>query len=1101
MIEKWNDVMRETPPDGVPPVRFPGAELILNDEDPKQPPAKKVIRLNEAQLKELRIQLQYYLDKGMLRPSSSDYAAPVFFVPKPHTSPVKWRMAVDYRLLNSITRRDGYPLPAADSVIDAMRGSTVFSKIDLTQFFHQIPVHPDSIRKTAITTRYGNYEWTVCPFGIHNCPPLAQRLMHTIFRDYLDIFMVVFMDDILIFSKTVEEHKEHLDKVFERMREQSLYAHPEKVELYRTEMTYLGYGLNAKGVYITDESKEAISNWDIPKPNAPNKKGNRKPNPDGKTAIRTFLGMASFFRRFIPKLAERAKPISDMLDPDTPFDWGEKQQAAFDDIKRCLLSDMVLQTPDPSKKFYIYPDASLVGVGAVLMQVDVADPERKRLKACAFMSKKLNATEFKWGTYEKELWAMILSLMKWKHYIIASPVEIRTDHQSLKWFKSQGKLTDKVIRWLDFMSEFDYSIVHIPRDLNVVADAFSKTPKFYEEVEAFANLAPLNSVKIVRHSDSWFCSMLPKYVARLNAVVTRSKQRTAKKKTTPEKPETPKANANAAENADEPSTSSKPRASERVTVPDLYQDVREAETVVSRMDQQFVADLKASYTRDKFAKNIIENIERYPNYVMLNDLLYRRDLKHARRLYVPELATVERFGDARKNTVTTMRRHLLLEFHEHKMTGGHQGVQRTLKMLSRYFWWPTIRKDVEYHVKTCERCQRTKAYHLRPPGVYKGWKPSLRKWNKISIDFITGLPETMSRNNAIFVVLDSTSRRVILIAVNMSINATQTAKLMFDRVVSQHGLPQSILSDNDVRFKSVWQKVFKSTGTDLNFTPSYHPIANSANERSHQVIEDFLRSYVVNVKNVKEWDEQLPACEFCLNNHENTDTKRTPFELDAGQHPLDPISVQFYGDQDGVLEDWQFHSNRAVDLYRKAQELRLSRINKNRIYPAIKAGDMVMLSTEHLKWAEKTARGSKLTDRWIGPFPVKSVAKNKLSVTLNLEKSSQWTFWPIVPVNRVKPYHKDRRTLRDHEQPPTAETIEGDEYFEVESIVDQRFNKRTKSFEFRVKFLGYEESDNRWIPERELADTCTDLLREYKELLKQAEEMNESPFETEVVDE
>ena len=318
--EKHKDVFRPYPPAGVPPVRFPGAELKLEDGDPFNPPAKKSVHLNESQLFELRLQLQYYLEQGFIRPSDSAYATPVFFVPKPHTHPVKWRMACDYRALNSIVRRDQYPLPAVEQIIDVLKGSRVFSKLDLSQYFHQIPVAEQHVHKTAITTRYGNFEWLVVPFGIHNAPAIAQRVANVIFQDFLDHFVVIFMDDILIFSKDIETHHKHLDLFLERMKKHNLYAHTDKCEFYRTRIEYLGLGIHENGIFITDASKEAIRNWQIPKPNQQNKKQNRRANPDGKTSIRTFLGMVSFFRKFIPRLTEKAYSISKLLDPKYTFD-------------------------------------------------------------------------------------------------------------------------------------------------------------------------------------------------------------------------------------------------------------------------------------------------------------------------------------------------------------------------------------------------------------------------------------------------------------------------------------------------------------------------------------------------------------------------------------------------------------------------------------------------------------------------------------------------------------------------------------------------------------------------------------------------------------
>ena len=233
MCTKHEGVFLKNPPPGVPPERFPGASLKLDiDLDNQPPPAKRVLRLSESQLTELRVQLEYYIERGWLRPSNSPYATPVFFAAKPHTSPVKWRMCCDYRLLNKVTRRDAYPLPPVDVLIDRLRGAKIFSKIDLTQYFHQIPMHPESIAATAITTRYGNYEWTVVPFGLANALAVAQRMANILFQDFIDDFVVIFMDDILVFSDSIEAHERHLNQLFERMKEHKLYAHPDKCELY-----------------------------------------------------------------------------------------------------------------------------------------------------------------------------------------------------------------------------------------------------------------------------------------------------------------------------------------------------------------------------------------------------------------------------------------------------------------------------------------------------------------------------------------------------------------------------------------------------------------------------------------------------------------------------------------------------------------------------------------------------------------------------------------------------------------------------------------------------------------------------------------------------
>ena len=1033
--EKYPDVFKALPPKGVPPVRFPGAELSINDGDPEQPPYAKVVRLTQSQLAELKVQLEYYLEREFIRPSSSSYATPVFFVPKPHTDPIKWRMVCDYRALNKLDKRDAYPLPAIDTVLDSLRGAKVYSKMDLTQYFHQIPMHPDSIHKTAITTRYGNFEWLVVPFGLRNAPSIAQRLANVLFWDFLDDFIIVFMDDILIYAKDYEDMEQKLDKLFQRMRETRLIAHPEKCEFFCEKLEYLGLGIYADGVFITDQSKEAISKWEVPNvPNQRNKKQNRRPNVDGKTSIRTFIGMCSFFRKFIPRLTETLEPVSRLLQPEyeIPRDWGEEQDAAFKEVKEKLLSSEVLALFDPKKKAYIYPDASDVGVGGVLMQYD---DERNILRPVSYMSSKLNATQLRRSTYEKELWALVKCFQVWKHYLADVEIEVRTDHSPLKYFHTQGKLTDKLVRWLDFLSEFQFTIVHVPRDQNIGADGLSKTPAFYGDSINYATVD--NAIAVYQLADIINSSRYDvSYIDRLAAIGLQVASHTR---------------------------------------------TRSSSQEASPIRSPIIDAIKRSYKDDPFVAQLEERPQAYPHYRLVNDLWYRMDRKFGMRILVPKRAVIERTSRDITSTVGTtvlLRKHLLLEFHESEFLGLHQGVVRTLRMLTRYFYWPGMARDVEYHVRTCDKCQRVKARHTLPLGKYVGWKPSPRGWSEISIDLITDLPRTTKGNSAIHVTMDSRSRRVRIDAVPIEITAEGIGELLFNTVVRDHGLPRRILHDNDVRYVSrLWAALWKKCGTHLTFTPSYHPIANSANERSHQVIEDALRTFVANIE---EWDEHIPATEFAMNNQVNADTMFTPFQIDCGQHPLDPVGVMTNETDDiGVLKNWKKSVRVHMQLYLEAQQKRLDRINKNRIYPKFEVGQQVLMSTQFLRFADPALKNKHLKPRWIGPLTVKSISRNNLAVRLDFSRYPDWKIHDVIPVTRIKPYHKEQFGIRGMFEEPLPDVIDDVEYYEVEKIVARKFDRRKRTYRYLIKYLGYDADRNEWQWEDDIRDTCEDLIKEY----------------------
>ena len=1035
-MEKHSDVFVKDLPPGVSETRREVGELKIRDGDPEDPPASKVIRLNSSQLTELRTQLAFNLERGFIRPSSSAYATPVFFVAKPHTSPVKWRMCCDYRLLNSIMKKDANPLPAPDQIIDRLQGAKFFSKIDLTTFFHQIPIEKESIHKTAITTRYGNFEWLVVPFGLHNAPPTAVRFANRIFMDFLDKFVIIFMDDILIFSNTAEEHKEHLEQLFNRMREYKVYAHPDKCELLVQKLWYLGIGISPEGVFISDTTKEAIMNWEIPRPNQKNKKGNRRANPDGKTAIRTFLGMVSFFRKFIPRLSERAKPLYDLLHADASFsDWNYTHDMAFFDLRDALLSSDVLQIPDSRKPFVIYPDASKVGVGGVLMQ-DQGDG----LKPCAYVSAKLTEAMLKRGAYETELWAMIKCLQTWKHYLHGTSVEIRTDHAPLKYYHTQGKLTDKVVRWLDFLSEFDFTVKHVPREQNMAADCFSKNPQFYENDDAIwkGHNETISEAAVLEQSEVIALLGQGPYAVKTNYFTA---MRTFEVKTDKFK--------------------------------SSGDDFLNVLTRGARTEQltKWLEVLKLSYQTDPFSKGIIANIKQHDNWHFVNDVLYKSDTHHGLRIYVPETCMISR----KDGTVLSLRAQLLYEYHD-AITAGHQGFRRSLLLISRYFWWPRLRHEMYMHVRSCKFCQKAKR-RTRPLGKYVGQNPPERRWQDVSFDFITDMPLTKTGNNAIHVIMDQTSRRIRLDACNMHITSEQTARLVFNTLIRNHGVPRRIISDRDVRYTAqVWNTVWTILGTKLAMSAAYDPLTNAANERSHAVIEDMLRSYVTDVA---EWDLYIPIVEYAINNSPNIDTGRTPFELDCGQHPLDPLTMSLEPSSAGILEDWNRAILDALEAYKLAQNRRLELINSRRWAPNFGVGDKVFMSTEFLVSPEGQKRGRKLRFRWAGPFEVEEMSRNQLSAKLKFT-DIQTKIHNVIPVNRLKLAYSDEpysKKARMHEKPPETEIFDDTHFYEVEKIEGRRI--RRQNYQYLVKFLGYDYQSNEWLPERELRESCRELLDQY----------------------
>src|SRR4051812_7242750 len=359
-------------------------------------------------------------------------------------------MCVDYRPLNLATIKNKYPLPRINDLYDQLAGSSVFSKMDLRLGYHQIKIPNEDFPKTAFTTRYGLYEFTVMSFRLTNAPATFSRLMDSIFMKYLDKFVVVYLDDILIYSKNEEEHAEHLRMVLMKLREHRLYAMFSKCEFCLPEVTYLGHVITAKGIDVNPESVQAVLDWTPP---------------ESVKQVRRFLGLASYCRRFVENFSKVAKPITELLKKDKKFEWNTKCEQSFQELKRRLTSAPVLAPPDTKRNFEIYCGASRQGLGCILMQ------DRH---VVAYASRKLRPHEENYPTHDLELAAVVHALKTWRHYLLGNRCEIFTDHQSLKYIFTHPDLNLRQRRWIELIKDYDLKISYTPGKANVVADALSR---------------------------------------------------------------------------------------------------------------------------------------------------------------------------------------------------------------------------------------------------------------------------------------------------------------------------------------------------------------------------------------------------------------------------------------------------------------------------------------------------------------------------------------------------------------------------------------------------------------------------------------------------
>lgn len=443
LLQKYECLFDE--PKDLPPQRV-GHDHKIPLLEGSNPVNQRPYRYALYQKTEIDKMVQSLLDAGTIQSSSSPYASPVVLVKKKDNS---WRLCVDYRNLNSMTIKDRFPIPLIEDLMDELGGSSVYSKIDLRAGYHQVRMHSEDIHKTAFKTHSGHYEYLVMPFGLTNAPATFQNLMNTVFKPFLRKFVLIFFDDILIYSASVEEHVQHLSQVFEVMRQNNLYAKKSKCDFATTRVEYLGHFIEAKGVSTDPNKIKAVKEW---------------PQPTGLKQLRGFSGLAGYYRKFVKGFGGIARPLTVLTKKDS-FCWHVEAQTAFDELKTALCEAPVLALPDFNKQFVVETDACGSGIGAVLMQEG---------HPIAYISRHLKGKQAHLSIYEKELLAVVFAVQKWRHYLLHGHFIIRTDQRSLKYLLEQRLNTPIQQQWLPKLLEFDYEIQYRQGKDNLAADALSR---------------------------------------------------------------------------------------------------------------------------------------------------------------------------------------------------------------------------------------------------------------------------------------------------------------------------------------------------------------------------------------------------------------------------------------------------------------------------------------------------------------------------------------------------------------------------------------------------------------------------------------------------
>uniref|UniRef100_A0A8C5LZY7 Gypsy retrotransposon integrase-like protein 1 n=1 Tax=Leptobrachium leishanense TaxID=445787 RepID=A0A8C5LZY7_9ANUR len=451
---EYEDIFNETKAEALPPHRvydcpidlLPGAAI----------PYGRIYPLSEPELNILKEYIHEHLQKGFIRPSTSPAGAGIFFVGKKDGG---LRPCVDYRDLNNITIKNRYPLPLIPELMERLKTAKIFTKLDLKGAYNLLRIRQGDEWKTAFRTRYGHYEYLVMPYGLCNAPATFQHLVNDIFRDLLDICVIVYLDDILVYSDTLQTHRHHMKEVFARLRKHLLYAKREKCIFETNRIAFLGYVLSPGKIEMDPGKIAAILSW---------------PTPTSRNDVQRFLGFANFYRRFIRSFSKLVQPLTD-LTKNVPFKWSEQASNAFQTLQSQFTSAPILRLPNPSLPYFLEVDASNKATGAVLSQRDDVD---QRLHPIAYFSKRLTPAECNYEVGDRELLAIKKALEEWRHLLegTSHPVSVFTDHKNLEYLRTAKRLKPHHARWALFFPRFQLHITYQLGSKNGKADALSRLP-------------------------------------------------------------------------------------------------------------------------------------------------------------------------------------------------------------------------------------------------------------------------------------------------------------------------------------------------------------------------------------------------------------------------------------------------------------------------------------------------------------------------------------------------------------------------------------------------------------------------------------------------
>lgn len=1050
---------------------------------------------------ELKRQLDLLYQHGVTEDSCSPFSAPIVLVAKKDGS---IRVCLDFRRLNAVTKKDGYPLPRIDTALGTLRGARVFSTMDLNGGYHQVPVAEKDREKLAFTTPWGQYQFKRAPFGVTNMPAVFSRMMNKVFAGMLWIHVLIYLDDILCLSETVEDHITHLTEIFSRLKQAGLKLKGKKCQFFMNEVQYLGHRVSSEGIMVDPSKVEAIK---------------LKSPPTTITELRSDLGLFSYYRAFVHNFSSIAEPLNRLLG-STPQDkllkrklaaglptestsetqkpkpkpkqhnakweWGPEQAEAYDTLRQALMSTPILAHPDLTKPFIVDTDASQRALGAVCSQISDDGKERP----VAYASRTLSASERNYSATKREALGVFWAIHRAFHmYTYGAPFILRTDHSSLLKIFTTGPPPEPIIAgWQLALSSYVYDIQHRAGKDHSNADGLSRPSQH--------NLVPgpedpnltfpefigcvLTISKTTEQADDAPNPLFP------ILVTTRTQHHTLAALH-------PFTTICTLTDTQLPNSTEAPEAHRKQPLP-ISSVQLQALTLANDTRLPTNTELVAAQQADPILSNICTYLNRTPGWetsstetrleasrcFIQNDILF---------VWVLEQRSARAHRKEARIYVPPLLRNQILHLSHDAPTAGHMDNQRTFHRISTSFWWPGMWQDVLTYTQSCKACQLMKTPKMQNRTlIHEGFQPTY-PFQYVAMDITELMSPLHGRMMHLLIFIDLFTRWVEVKILDHAPTSETIVSALIDIVIIRHGTPEYLVSDNGPNIVGqVITEVCRLLQTKRIFTSPYTPQTNGTIERFNRTLKTMLATLVADHQ--ADWMQFLPQVLQAYRTSYHASIQDSPFFLLYGRDPRCPsgITVDLVHGytpsnyRTSLMERIEYATAMVQATLKKTAAQARSTFNKGAKKPQLLEGLVLKLIPPEQR--DKTLP-PKLRPHWAGPF---RIIRRVTPVTYDIQQVGSQDV-SRAHYRTLKPYFYRNET----NEPAIIHHTEDNTEYEVAKVIQQRWNPTSHTAEFLIKWKGLTKKYDSWVPLKALATTANEALADFLNNPTQSNEPTPNP--------